>query len=122
MLSVQQLRVAPNNSFKPNLLRYTNNVAGKACHVVGYATQVGLTQVLGGMESWLQSSDFSSKTVKADVSFVLEVFESHDWLAENLAREQLERSGATCWPADVGLGLGAGPIAHLFPKGQYTFH
>ena len=36
----------PNNSFKPNLLRYTNNVAGKACHVVGYATQVGLTQAL----------------------------------------------------------------------------
>lgn len=37
----------PNNSFKPNLLRYTNNVAGKACHVVGSTTQVGLTQVLG---------------------------------------------------------------------------
>src|SRR5690606_6889426 len=36
-----------NNSFKPNLLRYTNNMAGKACHVVGYATQVGLTQALG---------------------------------------------------------------------------
>ena len=36
----------PNNSFKPNLLRYTNNVAGKACHVVGSATQVGLTQAL----------------------------------------------------------------------------
>ncbi|MGY0559095.1 MULTISPECIES: hypothetical protein [unclassified Lysobacter] len=28
------------------MLRYTNNVAGKACHVVGYATQVGLTQAL----------------------------------------------------------------------------
>ena len=41
--------MAPNNSFKPNLLRYTNNVAGKACHVVGYATQVGLTQALGVM-------------------------------------------------------------------------
>src|SRR3546814_6088964 len=38
---------APNNSFKPNLLRYANNMAGKACHVVGSATQVGLTQVLG---------------------------------------------------------------------------
>ena len=38
----------PNNSFKPNLLRYTNNMAGKACHVVGCATQVGLTQALGG--------------------------------------------------------------------------
>ena len=36
----------PNNSFKPNLLRYTNNMAGKACHVVASATQVGLTQAL----------------------------------------------------------------------------
>jgi len=41
--------VRPNKSFKPNLLRYTNNMAGKACHVVGSATQVGLTQVLGLM-------------------------------------------------------------------------
>ena len=31
------------------MLRYTNNVAGKACHVVGSATQVGLTQALGRM-------------------------------------------------------------------------
>ena len=38
-----------NNSFKPNLLRSTNNMAGKACHVVGSATQVGLTQALGRM-------------------------------------------------------------------------
>ena len=37
---------AANNSFKPNLLRYTNNVAEKACHVVASATQVGLTQAL----------------------------------------------------------------------------
>ena len=37
-------------SFKPNPLRYTNNMAGKACHVVGSATQVGLTQVLGLLE------------------------------------------------------------------------
>ena len=36
----------PNNSFKPNLLRSTNNMAGKACHVAGSATQVGLTQAL----------------------------------------------------------------------------
>jgi hypothetical protein len=37
----------PNKSFKPNLLRYTSNMAGKACHVAGYATQVGLTQAFG---------------------------------------------------------------------------
>jgi hypothetical protein len=37
----------PNNSFKPNLLRYTKHMAEKACHVFGSATQVGLTQALG---------------------------------------------------------------------------
>ena len=40
--------MASNNSFKPNLLRSTNNMAERACHVVGYATQVGLTQALCG--------------------------------------------------------------------------
>src|SRR3546814_20292631 len=39
--------IAPNNSFNPNPLRSTNNMAGKACHVVGSTTQVGLTQALG---------------------------------------------------------------------------
>src|SRR5690606_26695783 len=39
--------IAPNNSFKPNALRYINNMAGKACHVVASATHVGLTQALG---------------------------------------------------------------------------
>src|SRR3546814_4332530 len=33
--------------FRSNALRYTNNMAGRACHVVGSATHVGLTQVLG---------------------------------------------------------------------------
>ena len=46
-LAYDYYALPPNNSFKPNLLRYTNNVAGKACHVVGYSTQVGLTQALG---------------------------------------------------------------------------
>jgi hypothetical protein len=39
--------IAPNNSFNPNPLRSTNNMADKACHVVGSTTQVGLTQALG---------------------------------------------------------------------------
>src|SRR3546814_11041469 len=43
----QHRRLRPNNSFKPNLLRYTNNMAGRDCHVVASATQAGLTQVLG---------------------------------------------------------------------------
>ena len=40
-----------NNSFKPNPLRYTNNMADKACHVVGSTTRVGLTQALVPMET-----------------------------------------------------------------------
>src|SRR3546814_10611410 len=39
--------LAPNNSFKPNLLRYTKAMAEKACHGFGSTTQVGLTQALG---------------------------------------------------------------------------
>ena len=43
------LGAAPNNSFKPNLLRSTKAMAGKACHGFGSTTQVGLTQALGAM-------------------------------------------------------------------------
>ena len=39
--------MAPNNSFKPNLLRYGKSVAEKACHAFVSTTQVGLTQALG---------------------------------------------------------------------------
>jgi hypothetical protein len=39
----------PNNSFKPNLLRYSKSVAKKACHAFASTTQVGLTQALGAM-------------------------------------------------------------------------
>src|SRR3546814_16805145 len=38
--------LAHNNSFKPNALRYTNNMADKACHVVGSTKHVGLPQEL----------------------------------------------------------------------------
>src|SRR5690606_17992938 len=44
-------RTAPNNSFKPKLLRYTKGMAGKACHAFGSTTQFGLTQALGSMET-----------------------------------------------------------------------
>ncbi len=37
----------PNNSFKPNLLRYTKAMTEKACHGFASTTQVGLTQALG---------------------------------------------------------------------------
>lgn len=43
------LGAAPNNSFKPNLLRYTKAMAEKACHGFASTTQVGLTQALGRM-------------------------------------------------------------------------
>ncbi|WP_344760072.1 hypothetical protein, partial [Luteimonas lutimaris] len=44
--------IAPNKSFKPNALRYTNNMADKACHVVGSATHVGLTQALAANDTF----------------------------------------------------------------------
>ena len=48
-----QLAMAANNSFKPNLLRYSFGVAEKACHTKASTTQVGLTQALGAKESSL---------------------------------------------------------------------
>src|SRR5690606_4856791 len=52
--------IAPNKSFKPNALRYTNNMADKACHVVGSATHVGLTQALGA--TWKHCSTSRSQS------------------------------------------------------------
>ena len=46
MTELPRLPRRPNNSFKPNLLRYTKAMAEKACHGVGSTTQVGLTQAL----------------------------------------------------------------------------
>ncbi|MDE2598510.1 MAG: hypothetical protein KGL40_02690 [Rhodocyclaceae bacterium] len=56
----------PNNSFKPNLLRYSKSVAEKACHAFASTTQVGLTQALGrGMNSpLLHYSDLSMEAIK----------------------------------------------------------
>ena len=45
----------PNNSFKPNLLRYSKSVTEKACHAFASTTQVGLTQALGLQEQSQQS-------------------------------------------------------------------
>src|SRR3546814_2383638 len=70
----------PNNSFKPNLLRYTNNMAGRACHVVASATQVGLTQALG---SAMNSS------VTEDLENVLNMLRPFDARRER-AKERLE--------------------------------
>lgn len=48
ILGIRSAWAGPNNSFKPNLLRYTKAMAEKACHGFGSTTQVGLTQALGG--------------------------------------------------------------------------
>ena len=44
--------MAPNNSFKPNLLRYGNGVAEEACHAVACTAQVGLTRALEVMDTF----------------------------------------------------------------------
>ena len=54
----------PNNSFKPNLLRYTKAMAGKACHGLGSTTQVGLTQALG-LRSTIVTSPPKAKRIAA---------------------------------------------------------
>src|SRR3546814_10358155 len=53
--------IAPNNSFNPNPLRYTNNMAGRACHVVGSTTQVGLTKALGRSGQVNRSEEHTSE-------------------------------------------------------------
>jgi hypothetical protein len=37
------IELLPNNAFKPKPLRSTKHMAGKACHVLGSTTQLGLT-------------------------------------------------------------------------------
>src|SRR3546814_747149 len=62
----QAALLGPNSSFNPNPLSSTNNMAGRACHVVGSTTQVGLTQSLSFTErtrSNLMSSTKDRKIV-----------------------------------------------------------
>ena len=47
----------PNNSFKPNLLRYGNGVAEEACHAVACTAQVGLTRALGPRSFSIEESE-----------------------------------------------------------------
>ncbi len=58
---VRGAALVPNNSFKPNLLRYTKAMAERACHGFGSTTQVGLTQAL----------DIMSNAVPAEISVQL---------------------------------------------------
>jgi hypothetical protein len=47
--------LAPNNSFKPNLLHSGKSVAEKACHAFTSTTQVGLIQALASMHISLKA-------------------------------------------------------------------
>jgi hypothetical protein len=67
------------------------------------------------MNCWLQSSDLSSRSLRADTGSVLEAFETHDWLAEDLSMQQLERDGLDSCPAGIGLVRGDGQILHVCP-------
>ena len=60
--------MAPNNSFKPNLLRYGKSVAEKACHAFVSTTQVGLTQALNtsAARSWRLRFSLPIKAGSAD--------------------------------------------------------
>src|SRR5690606_20166798 len=64
-------RVRPNNSFKPNLLRYTKAMAERACHGFGSPTQVGLTQALGLMSSAWSISKLGPYSLLAQAALML---------------------------------------------------
>ncbi len=63
----------PNNSSKPNLLRSGNGVAGKACHAVTCAAQVGLAQVLDRREIMTNPTEQLSP-------LTLKLFRASKWL------------------------------------------
>ena len=70
----------PNNSFKPNLLRYGKSVAEKACHAFASTTQVGLTQALGllgeqcrVLSQWMMLSELQGKSLPERLTPILAV-------------------------------------------------
>src|SRR3546814_13150570 len=84
-VGVDSSGVTPNNSFNPNPLRSTNNMAGRACHVVSSTTQVGLTQALYVYEpnrvaepkrSWIPASFAARERCHDAISFALKTLES----------------------------------------------
>ncbi|MDQ5359734.1 hypothetical protein RCE58_27500, partial [Klebsiella pneumoniae] len=77
----------PNNSFKPNLLRYTKAMAERACHGFGSTTQVGLTQALLGITKY-------SIVTNSNDSVTLRLMTEHD-LA--MLYEWLNRSHIVEW-------------------------
>ena len=70
------LGAAPNNSFKPNLLRSTKAMAEKACHGFGSTTQVGLTQALDHMN--LEDWRVLARAVNRDVEMLTRASKTQD--------------------------------------------
>ena len=91
--------MGPNNSFKPNLLRYTKHMAEKACHVFGSATQVGLTQALGLMvDSNSRSQQEALDSILASygrfcITFELAVFRLRSLIERTLKAGGLANQG-----------------------------
>jgi hypothetical protein len=102
------LGAAPNNSFKPNLLRSTKAMAEKACHGFGSTTQVGLTQVLG------RSSRDSQQMDKSQANAIAQAILEPDLKAQEEVRRKRaahERSLAdrrlVAWFSLPGFAIGA---------------
>ena len=137
--------MGPNNSFKPNLLRYTNNMAGRACHVVGSATQVGLTQALGLMSNsstttndslrtagWLLLAEIAGGVILSlalqRAGYIPELSMPVVWAANFVAAWHLSKAATSMrknrWL--YGLGAALGPPAAIFAyfnlKTQDTLH
>jgi hypothetical protein len=85
----------PNSSFKPNLLRYSKSVAGKACHTKASTTQVGLTQVLGG-----RVSDWILAAIGFGAVWIVSIYLSR------LVKRRTGRSPELSWHGRSLVGLG----------------
>ena len=92
-------RVAPNNSFKPNLLRYGKSVAEKACHAFASTTQVGLTQALAGARVGFSTLSSVTKPRIKGISCVV-----------NFCQEQITTAiaRAACRPGPSATRIGSG--------------
>ena len=119
----------PNKSFKPNLLRSANSVADKACHAVGCATQVGLTQVLGlCMTDHPIQCEICSKPIPSR-EFVVHLRSKHCLSPENyrsvlrLPKRIRRKLKFKIVPQSTpDSSERKGPIVHALPPGHFPEH
>ena len=90
--------VRPNNSFKPNLLRYSNNMAGKACHVLASTTQVGLIQALGLMHKLVATAVLLSAVLGGCATAPVSAPETLGEIGNRVARKLCSVSVVTVKP------------------------